>query len=123
MQVASQAQQTAQATASSINVQAQETQKRVQDATQIAVNTQQKVQGISQIALQAQQTTQTTASTTQKYETQLEGVTHKMQQLENLLIDQHKSKLALERQLSVAKDRIGAAERRSKATEEANKKL
>ena len=123
MQVASQAQQTVQATASSINVQAQETQKRIQDATQIAVNTQQKVQGISQIALQAQQTAQTTASTTQKYETQLEEVTHKMQQLENLLIDQRKSKLALERQLSAAQDRIGAAERRSKATEEANKKL
>ena len=46
-----------------------------------------------------------------------------MQQLENLLIDQRKSKLALERQLSAAQDRIGAAERRSKATEEANKKL
>ena len=43
MQVASQAQQMVQATTSSINVQAQETQKRIQDATQIAVNTQQKV--------------------------------------------------------------------------------
>ena len=46
-----------------------------------------------------------------------------MQQLEHLLIDQRKSKLALERQLSVAQDRIGAAERRPKAAEEANKKL
>ena len=87
------------------------------------MNTQQKVEGISQIALQAQQTAQTTASAPQKYETQLEEVTHKMQQLEKLLIDQRKRKLALKSQLSAAQDRIGAAERRSKATEEANKKL
>ena len=81
------------------------------------------MQGISQIALQAQQTAQTPASTTQQYETQLEEVTHKMQQLEKLLIDQRKSKLALESQLSATQDHIGVAERRSKATEEANKKL
>ena len=53
----------------------------------------------------------------------MEEVTHKIQQLENLLIDQHKSKLALERQLSAAENNIGAPERRFKATEEANKKL
>ena len=46
-----------------------------------------------------------------------------MQQFEKLLIDQRKSKLALESQLSATQDHIGAAERRSKATEEANKKL
>ena len=45
-----------------------------------------------------------------------------MQQLEKLPIDQRKSKLALEIQLSAVQDRIGAGERRSKATEEANKK-
>ena len=46
-----------------------------------------------------------------------------MQKLAKLLIDQRKSKLALESQLSAAQDRIGVAERRSKPTEEANKKL
>ena len=46
-----------------------------------------------------------------------------MQQFEHLLINQRKSKLALERQLFATQDRIGVAERRCKATEEANKKL
>ena len=46
-----------------------------------------------------------------------------MQQLEELLIDQRKRKLPLESQLSATQDRIGAGERRSKTTEETNKKL
>ena len=45
-----------------------------------------------------------------------------MRKLENLLIDQRKSKLAPESQLSATKDCIGVAERRSKTTEEATKK-
>ena len=46
-----------------------------------------------------------------------------MQKLENLLIDQRKSKLALESQLSSIQDCIRVEERRSKGAEEANKTL
>ena len=45
-----------------------------------------------------------------------------MQKLANLLIDQRKSKLTLESQLSTMQDRIGGTKRRSKAIEETNKK-
>ena len=62
-------------------------------------------------------------STTQQYETQLEEVTQKMQKLENLVIDQRKSKLALGSQLCVVQNGSGVAERRSQVTEEANNKL
>ena len=46
-----------------------------------------------------------------------------MEKLEKPLVDQCKSKLALESQLSAMRNCIGVAKRRSKETEKANKKL
>ena len=50
-------------------------------------------------------------------------VTHKMQELQNLVIETQKWNLALESQLSLAQDPIGAAERKTTLMEEKNVKL
>ena len=59
---------------------------------------------------EAQKAAQSTVTSSQYYEKQMEEVTKKMHLLEQLLITQRQKSTTLEGQLSAAQDRIGGAE-------------
>ena len=118
---------TAQKTAAEVEEQAQTmTQKIQEQSAQMALQAQMAKAEQDQIAqqvLEAQKAAQTTMLTTQQYEEKFAEVTHKMGQLETLLIAQRKKGIQLESQLSTAQDQIGGAERRAKALEEENARI
>ena len=80
-------------------------------------------ENLAQQLADAQRGTQTSVTTSQHYEAQLQELTQKMQGLETLLIEQRQKGGRLESALSAAQDRIGGAERRALRLEEENSKI
>ena len=73
--------------------------------------------------VEVQKQTQETVLTSQRYEQQMIDLTHKVAQLEMLLVDQRQKGNRLESALSAAQDRIGGSERRAQRLEEENAKI
>ena len=71
-----------------------------------------ELQSVSAIAQQAQTLAQQSAQTSGTYETRIAEMMEKMTFLEKALVQQRKTSMTLESQLSTAQDRIGGAERR-----------
>ena len=78
--------------------------QQVVDATQLAV----RVQSVAQFAL----------TTVLVYETRLGEIQHTVDQLQQVVIRERKSRMKMESELSAAQDKIGSAERRTKLLED-----
>ena len=74
----------------------------------------------TQLAVQAQSVAQFASTIVSTYETKFGKIQHTVDQLQQLVISERKSRMQMESQLSAAQDKIGAAERRTKLLEQRN---
>ena len=83
-------------------------------------STRQQAVDATQLAIQAQSVVQFALTTVSAYETKLGEIQHTVDQLQQLVINERKSRMKMESQLSAAQDKIGAAETRTQLLEQKN---
>ena len=86
-------------------------------------STRQQAVDATQLVVQVQSVAQFASTTVSAYETRLGEIQHTVDQLQQWVINERKNRMNMESKLSVAQDKIGAAERRTQLLEQKNENL